>query len=387
MWALCLTSHACSWLQDSQKAVSAAQSALELSKKMQDGRLQVESLFALTNARVLRASAGAHPMLQMAENSDEKNEALRRKHKKELDLALHSGREAVTICLDLGETKGRAEAMRKVAAVYVALGDAEDARRAAREAQDVFQDQQDNHGEARVLRVLIAANLINEEDHVDALFAAKDALRLFRGRDRRSQEEDSWALASMLHLLAKVHLALKEPGQALQACEDSCRHYSDLGAPAHILGAVLHTQSTIRLVKKEPDAAVQAQQRALDLFQKAKDRRGEAFSLYHMAHVLLDGVFADLSAKAQVYSDEQQKKADVGWKFADQALVLYTKIQLKAGEAMVSKLIEEMTEKAKEVQKRMAVPTRTVYMFDPDTKKTLCKEFYDEERSLATPVG
>ena len=161
------------------------------------------------------------------------------------------GPEAVNICDDLGEVKGRAEAMRKASprGVQHTLPRSQTPGRLrslrctrlwvmrrtqdelfeglslvpklrsrspppeAREAQDVFQDQQDIYGEAlpsmpcpqrwsasdhrvlpakaRVLRVLIGANLLQEEDlwtlscrghgesgppqdHVDALFAAKD---------------------------------------------------------------------------------------------------------------------------------------------------------------------------------------------------------------------
>ncbi|CAE8659973.1 unnamed protein product [Polarella glacialis] len=175
---------------DSTKALKAALASESCFRRFGDRLGEAAALSASTSARLLRGNAGISPQMQLVQDGPSKIKAIKERRDREIKAGLESGRAACAIYSELDEKGLEAMTLNQVAELFLAKDDPDEAKNVARESRDICQDLEDVRGEAQALNVILSANMLHEDDFVDALFAAKDVLRLFRGGNSKTGKED-----------------------------------------------------------------------------------------------------------------------------------------------------------------------------------------------------
>ncbi|CAK9003629.1 Ankyrin repeat domain-containing protein 29 [Durusdinium trenchii] len=259
-----------------------------------------------------------------------------------------------------------------------------EAKTAAREARDIFQDLEDPYGEARALNLILSANMLHEADAVDALFAAKDVLWLFRGNDILPEEEDKKAIADALHCQAKVHFSIGELADAREVAEESLKYYAQaqmtpkelrlrcifsdsrilekrheslvqftrsasaqrsLEEAAYGQGYALQTLAHILCAELSPDEGLPHSERAVELFATAQDQRGEAMAKAILAYQDTMSRMKQLEDTPQAFTEQSNARVTQNWTVIDDAMVMMREIRNQEGEDTIGSLIYEMNQK------------------------------------------
>ncbi|CAE8637504.1 unnamed protein product [Polarella glacialis] len=194
---------------DSTKALKAALASESCFRRFGDRLGEAAALSASTSARLLRGNAGISPQMQLVQDGPSKIKAIKERRDREIKAGLESGRAACAIYSELDEKGLEAMTLNQVAELFLAKDDPDEAKNVARESRDICQDLEDVRGEAQALNVILSANMLHEDDFVDALFAAKDVLRLFRGGNSKTGKEDKKVL---VHLSWYGGVAEDRPG-------------------------------------------------------------------------------------------------------------------------------------------------------------------------------
>ncbi|CAK9114659.1 unnamed protein product [Durusdinium trenchii] len=265
------------------------------------------------------------------------------------------------------------------------------AKTAAREARDIFQDLEDPYGEARALNLILSANMLHEADAVDALFAAKDVLWLFRGNDILPEEEDKKAIADALHCQAKVHFSIGELADAREVAEESLKYYAQaqrsLEEAAYGQGYALQTLAHILCAELSPDEGLPHSERAVELFATAQDQRGEAMAKAILAYQDTMSRMKQLEDTPQAFTEQSNARVTQNWTVIDDAMVMMREIRNQEGEDTIGSLIYEMNQKVGEIQKKMSTPTKTVWTVDRVTRKAKQKDSAVRSARREAPHG
>eukprot|EP00913_Durusdinium_trenchii_P008675 g8148.t1 len=370
--------------------------------------------------------AGTSPQLTLVEEragasqeKDEKLKELKKRHEIEAKAGVSSARAACSIYSDIDDRMSEASCLTLVGELMLAKDDVDEAglwitlgsfastrgeaKTAAREARDIFQDLEDPYGEARALNLILSANMLHEADAVDALFAAKDVLWLFRGNDILPEEEDKKAIADALHCQAKVHFSIGELADAREVAEESLKYYAQAQmTPKELRLRCIFSDS--RILEKRHESLVQFtrsasvpgcflqgdgdgsiglprvphSERAVELFATAQDQRGEAMAKAILAYQDTMSRMKQLEDTPQAFTEQSNARVTQNWTVIDDAMdarptEAHSTSWHLAGDNP-SSLIYEMNQKVGEIQKKMSTPTKTVWTVDRVTRKAKQKD-------------
>ncbi|CAE8681510.1 unnamed protein product [Polarella glacialis] len=366
---------------DSTKALKAALASESCFRRFGDRLGEAAALSASTSARLLRGNAGISPQMQLVQDGPSKLKAIKERRDREIKAGLESGRAACAIYSELDEKGLEAMTLNQVAELFLAKDDPDEANNVARESRDICQDLEDVRGEAQALNVILSANMLHEDDFVDALFAAKDALRLFRGGNSKTGKEDKKAIADALHVLAKVHLSIWELKEAEQVVGEALKYYADAGDKTHGVACALQTLAHILACRGSPDEALVASQKSVGIFREARDKYGEALAKASLFYQDLSSRFKIIEERPKEFSEEVTKRIEEDWKVASEALEMMQSLGSQEGEDSLMAMIQEMNLRAEQVQKKLGAPSKTVWTFDRETRTSVCKEYYGPQDS------
>ncbi|CAJ1367664.1 unnamed protein product [Effrenium voratum] len=368
-------------LADSSRALKAAAASEELFKEQKSKPGEAAALCCAACARLLRAMSGVSPQLQLAEEKEEKVKAVKKRQEAEAKAGISCVREACCIYHDLDDKKSEATCLNLVGELLLAKDDVDEAKNAAREARDIFQDLEDPYGEARALNVILSANMLHEEDVVDALFAAKDVIWLFRGNDILPEEEDKKAIADSLHAQAKVHLSIGELKECKETAEEALKYYDEAKMTpkeaAHGKGAVLQTLAHALCAETSPDEALPHSQNSVELFAAAQDISGEAMAKAVLAYQDTMSRMKQLEEIPQAFTEQSNHQVNENWNTIEEGMAMMREIRNQEGEDQIGSLIYEMNQKVGDIQKKMSTPTKTVWTVDRVTRRAVKKDFYE----------
>lgn len=388
-YAQLLAGYAYIELTDSGKALKAATASEEIFKAQKNKPGEAAALCCQSCVRLLRVMAGTSPQLTLVEEKDEKLKELKKRHEIEAKAGVSSARAACSIYSDIDDRMSEASCLTLVGELMLAKDDVDEAKTAAREARDIFQDLEDPYGEARALNLILSANMLHEADAVDALFAAKDVLWLFRGNDILPEEEDKKAIADALHCQAKVHFSIGELADAREVAEESLKYYAQAQMTpkeaAYGQGYALQTLAHILCAELSPDEGLPHSERAVELFATAQDQRGEAMAKAILAYQDTMSRMKQLEDTPQAFTEQSNARVTQNWTVIDDAMVMMREIRNQEGEDTIGSLIYEMNQKVGEIQKKMSTPTKTVWTVDRVTRKAKQKDYY-EPMDPADPV-
>jgi len=291
---------------------------------------------------------------------------------KDAEAQVRTMQEALTV------TKEEAETLNKVGEIWVAKGEPDEAKQIAREVRNIYQDIGDVHGEALALQTVIAANLIEEEDFDDAVLAAKEALQLFDGRDRKTAREDTKAVADSLHTLARLHIQRGDFEQAQEYAQRAVGLYEEKGERRY--GAApcsLTLAQAYQGMEGKVAEAVTACQRAIEYYEEEKDPMGMANAMHMSALIDLQDLFKVLNADPETYTAEHNSRTEQSWSFLERALELYSEAKNEDGIAAVSETIEDAIESSRALHVKTAEPLKSIYITDPETRQTSVIHIYD----------
>lgn len=235
----------------------------------------------------------------------------------------------------------------------------------------------DPHGEAAALHTAINANLTNEEDTDDALTAAKDVVKLFQGRDRKTADEDKKAIANALHTLAQVHLARFETQEALEAAQSAQTYFLEANEKKYGTALVLNTISQIHQVDGKQADALKAAKQSMEVYQEIGYRPGEANALHNVAYLELASIFGDVEEKPDTFTKDQSEQLELAWKDAIKALEIFQELKMPDGEELVTETINLFIEKARKIHVQQFQPTKTIFLNDPRSRTFTKVNIYD----------
>lgn len=224
--------------------------------------------------------------------------------------------------------------------------------------------------------------MLHEADFVDALFAAKDVIWLFRGNEISPEEEDKKAIADALHAQAKVHLSVGELKEAQEAAQEAIKYYEQATMTpkegAYGLGGALQTLAHALCLEGEPDLGRPHNERAAELFATAQDAPGEAMARAVMGYQDTMSRMKQLEDAPGAFTEQSNQQVTDNWTVMDEAMALMRELRNQEGEDQIGSLIYEMNQKVGELQKKMSTPTRTVWTVDRITRKAVQKDYYDD---------
>jgi len=369
-------------LADTRRALDHASVSQDCFKKQKDKAGEAAALSAAAGARLRRACAGVSPQLQLVEEKEEKSKLVKARQEGEAKAAIAAARDACCIYNDLDDRLQEANCLNLVGELLLAKDDVDEAKNVARESRDIFQDLEDAAGEARSLNVILSANMLHEADFVDALFAAKDVIWLFRGNEISPEEEDKKAIADALHAQAKVHLSVGELKEAQEAAQEAIKYYEQATMTpkegAYGLGGALQTLAHALCLEGEPDLGRPHNERAAELFATAQDAPGEAMARAVMGYQDTMSRMKQLEDAPGAFTEQSNQQVTDNWTVMDEAMALMRELRNQEGEDQIGSLIYEMNQKVGELQKKMSTPTRTVWTVDRITRKAVQKDYYDD---------
>ncbi|CAE7212199.1 ankrd29, partial [Symbiodinium pilosum] len=231
----------------------------------------------------------------------------------------------------------------------LAKDDVDEAKNVARESRDIFQDLEDAAGEARSLNVILSANMLHDEDFVDALFAAKDVLFLFRGGEIDPEDEDKKAIADGLHAQAKVHLSVGELKESQEAAQEAIKYYEQAKMTpkeaAYGMGGALQTLAHAYCLEGEPDLGLPHNERAAELFAAAEDATGEAMARAVMAYQDTMSRMKTLEDAPGSFTEQSNQRVTDNWTVMDDAMAMMRELRDQEGEDQIGSLIYEANQK------------------------------------------
>jgi tetratricopeptide (TPR) repeat protein len=354
-----------------------AQAAIAAYRKDADKVGEASVMRTMLNAHLAKAAAGVNPNLELAYDSAVKMETMKQQKEAEMDSAIEIAKEAVGLFRAMGSRKGEAEMMLKIAEVHLYKDEPDQAIAVAREARAIYTEVNDPHGEAQALHITINANMSNEEDTDDALTAAKDVVKLFQGRDRKTADEDKKAVANALHTLAQVHLARFEAQEALEAAQSAQTYFLEANEKKYGTALVLNTISQIHQVDGKMADALKAAKQSMEVYQEIGYRPGEANALHNVAYLELTAIFDAVADQPDIFTKEQSDKLEVAWKDAIQALEIFQELKMADGEELVTETINIFIEKARKIHVQQFQPTKTIFLNDPKTRVYTKVSIYD----------
>jgi hypothetical protein len=320
--------------------------------------------------------------LHLAEDKEDKVKAVKARRDAEVKQGMDVAREACSIYSDLDEKKLEANCLNTVANLLLAKDEPDDAKNVARESRDICQDLEDVDGEARALGIMVSANMLHQEDFVDALFAAKDTLWLYRNSDVEPEEENKIAIANALHAIANIHLSVWELSDAREKAEEAVKEYEEICTTdferLQSLAPALQTLAHALSADQKPDDALLHSERAVEICVASGDRHAEG-----MAKAML--AYQDQMARLKIWDEKPHEVLDEwstriqeeNWKLAEEAFLLMQELRDEEGEAQVQSMIGEMNKAVEKIQAKSGAPTRTVWTVDKNTRKAVRKDYYD----------
>lgn len=363
--------------RETNKALKIAEGALALYRLAGDRQGETAVLRTILNAHVAKAAAGVNPQLELSMNAARQMEVMKQQREAALDKAIETAREAINVFRALGDRRGEAEMTLKIAEVHLFKDEPDQAMSVCRETRAIFVELNDPYGEAKALNIAINSNLTNEEDSDDALTAAKDIVKLFMGRDRKTDEEDKKAVGDALHTLAQVHLARFETQEAMETAESAMRYYMEGGEKKNGTAVVLHTIAQIHQVDDKQEDALKAARQAMEVYQDIDFKPGEASALHNVAYMELDQLFKQVADKPEVFTKDQSGKLEEAWNDAVKALRLFQEINMIDGEDMVTETINLFIEKARKIHVQQFPPTKTIFLNEPNGRTFTKINIYD----------
>mmetsp|Transcript_119174 Transcript_119174/g.243718 ORF Transcript_119174/g.243718 Transcript_119174/m.243718 type:complete len:479 (+) Transcript_119174:83-1519(+) len=374
-------------LKETSKALKLAHTAADTFRRLDDKVGEAMAMNTLIDIHLCKSQAVADPRLEMADNSEAKMEALETRRERERDLAMEVAREVASIFHGEGDLKAEAQALNKVAEIYIAKEEPDEAKQQAREVKAIYQELGDVHGEATSLQTVINANLLSEEDFDDALAAAKEMLKMFQGRDRKTDDEDIKAIADALVALSKVHAQRNELKEAADAADEAARLYDDKGEKRFGMAPTLLTLAQIyQQMEGKSAEAVRACKKALEAYKDVQDQSGAAQAMNLAAMIDLDDLFKDMLADPQTYTREQNERMEESWAFLEQAMDIYTEFKNEDGIAAVSATIDSVIERSRKLHVMIAEPIKSIYIQDPTTRTTSVIHIYDTSPPATGPT-
>jgi len=269
----------------------------------------------------------------------------------------------------------------QVGELLLAKDDVDEAKNVAREARDIFQDLEDPYGEARALNLILSANMLHEADAVDALFAAKDVLWLFRGNDISPEEEDKKAIADGLHGQAKVHFSIGELSEAKETAQEALKYYKEAKMSpkeaAYGQGYALQALAHVYCAELSPDEGLPFSEESVELFARAGEIKGQAMAKAVLAYQDTMSRMKQLEETPQAFTEQSNARVTENWTVIEDAMAMMREIRNQEGEDTIGSLIYEMNQKVGEIQKKMSTPTKTVWTVDKVTRKAKQKDYYE----------
>jgi len=329
------------------------------------------------------------PQLVVAEDKEVKQEATKARRDVEIKAGLQAARDACSIYNDLDEKKLEALCLNLVGELLLAKDDVDEAKNVARESRDICQDLEDVHGEAHALNIILSANMLHEEDFVDALFAAKDVIWLFRGPDTKPEEDEGniKEIADALHAQAKVHLSIWELKEACKTGSDAVNYYEKACSTEkdriHYLAPALQTVARALCADNKPDEGLPHSKKSVELFNLANDRHGEAMAKAMQSYQDSMARLRILDESPQAMTEALGKQIEENWKYIEEGLVAVQELRSLHDEEQIAAMIHHMNQKISEIQAKMGEPTKTVWTFDRATRQTVKKDYYDP---ISSPV-
>lgn len=364
--------------RETTKALKLAQRAQDAYRSLGDKAGEATVMYTIVNAYVAKSLAGVNPQLEMTAEMEQKLEKLKEQRASATDSALGLAKELVSLFRDEGNRKAEAEAMDKVALVHMLKDETEQCKQLAREERSIYQELNDVQGEAAALHTIVNANLQNEDDFDDAVIAAKDVLKLYRGRDKKTFDEDKGGCGLALHTLAQVQLQRFELTEALEAAEEALQYYEQAGMKKDGMVPVLHTLARIQSTNQKTDEALTYMKQAVEITREVGDRAGESGSLHSLAYLEMSNLFSELMENAQVFSDEHNLPLESSWTYLDEALYIAREQQMPEGEAAVLDTIKWAMEQSRRIHIKIAEPVKTIYLVDQaDRTQTVAVHIFD----------
>jgi len=364
--------------RETSKALACAQQAQEIWSRRGDKRAEAAVLTTIVNAYLAKALAGVDPRIEMSSKAEQVKAAMREKAEQQLEGALQTANLVVEIFHDLDDRRAEAEALAKLTNVHIARQEPEQAKLVARDVREIYRELDDVTGEAAAMNQVVMANLISEDDYDEALVAAKDVVRLFRGPNKRTDVEDKRAAGNALHALGKLQLQLGLPKDAREAASDALGCYEDLGLDADVTAPVMLTLAQAEKALKNPDEAAKFANQAIQACRRAADVAGEAAALHIFASLELDRLFGEIEADPKAFKEEHNAQLEAAWKPMDEALRIYRELRRQPEEAAVMESINAFVERSKGIQRKVNIPSKTTFYMDPATRKVKVVEEFDD---------
>lgn len=343
---------------------------------MDDKPGEASVLTSITTAHLVKATAGFNPQLEMADKADEKVEQMRQQREVEIELAMEAAKEIVTIYRSMGDRKGEAKALDKVAEIHLLKEEPEQSKAVAREERSLYQEIRDVRGEAAALQSIINANLQSEDDYDDALIAAKDMVKLFRGRDRKTDDDDKKGTADSLQSLAKVLLQKFDLAEALESGEEAMKLYSEIGNKKDS-APCCHTLAQIHLSMQKPSEAIKCARQAVEDYRESGDRLAEANALHDLAVMDMEDLLSEVEKDPKSFSKAHADRLNAAWKPLEESLALYRELKHQDGEYYVTETFNNVIERSRQIHIRVAEPIKTIYITDPNTRQTSALHIFD----------
>mmetsp|Transcript_66137 Transcript_66137/g.159867 ORF Transcript_66137/g.159867 Transcript_66137/m.159867 type:complete len:378 (+) Transcript_66137:1-1134(+) len=347
-----------------------------LYRRLDDKPGEASVLSSTVTAHLVKATAGFNPQLEMADKAEEKMEQMRQQREVEADLAMEAAKEIVTLHRAIGDRKKEAEALDKVAEIHLVKEEPEQCKAVGREVRSLYQEINDVKGEAAALQTIINANLQSEEDYDDALIAAKDMVKLFRGRDRKTDDEDKKGIADSLQALAKVLLTKFDLAEALESGEEAMKLYNEIGEKKDS-APCCHTLAQIHLAMQKPTEAIKCARQAVEDYRDAGDLLAEANALHDLAVMDVEDLLSEVDKDPKSFSKEHADRLSALWKPLEDALALYRDLKHTEGEYYVTETINNVIERSRQIHIRVAEPIKTIYITDPNSRQSHALHIFD----------
>eukprot|EP00416_Gambierdiscus_australes_P023592 CAMPEP_0171059314 /NCGR_PEP_ID=MMETSP0766_2-20121228/3110_1 /TAXON_ID=439317 /ORGANISM="Gambierdiscus australes, Strain CAWD 149" /LENGTH=496 /DNA_ID=CAMNT_0011514741 /DNA_START=54 /DNA_END=1544 /DNA_ORIENTATION=- len=371
---------------ETTKALKSAHASVSLFRRLDDKASEALVLGSIVTAHLVKATAGFNPQLELADKADEKMEQMRQQRETEMDLAMEAAKEVVTLHRSMGERKAEAEALDKVAGVHLLKEESEQCKAVAREERALYQEINDVKGEASALQTVINANLLSEEDYEDALIAAKDMVKLFRGRDRKTDDEDKQGIADSLQALAKVQHTKFDLADALASAKEAQDLYKEIGEKK-LSAPCCQTLAQIYLSMQKPEEAIKCLKQAAEDFGEAGDKLAEANALHEWALTDMDDLLTEVEKDPKTFSQKHATRLNAAWRPLEDSLALYRELKNGDGECYVIETINTAIERSRQIHIRVAEPHKTIYITDPVTREVSALHIFDTSLPEGAPEG
>lgn len=374
-------------LKETTKALKLAHTAADTFRRLDDKMGEATAMNTVIDTHLCKSQAVADPRLEMVDNPEEKLTKMEAMRERERDLAMEVAREVASIFHGETDQKAEAQALIKVADIYIAKEEPDEAKQQAREVKAIYQELNDVYGEAAALQVVINANLLTEDDFDDALAAAKEVLKLFQGKERKTDREEPKGIADALVSLSKVYAQRSELKEAADAADEASRLYGDINDKRFGMAPTLLTLAQIyQQMEGKAAEAVAACKKALEAYKDVQDQSGAAQAMHLSAMIDLDDLFKVMLADPNTYTQEQNTRMEESWSYLEQAMDIYTEIKNEDGIAAVSATIDSVIERSRKLHVMIAEPTKSIYITDPTTRMTSVIHIYDTSPPATGPT-